>query len=29
MLQFGLLGTQYAAEVQRGTLVGSMIGPRP
>jgi NitT/TauT family transport system substrate-binding protein len=27
MLQFGLLGTQYAAEVQDGTLVGSMTGP--
>ena len=27
MLQFGLLGRQYAAEVGRGTLVGSMIAP--
>jgi NitT/TauT family transport system substrate-binding protein len=27
MLQFGLLGQQYATEVQRGTLVDSMIGP--
>jgi NitT/TauT family transport system substrate-binding protein len=27
MLQFGLLGPQYAAEVQQGTLVESMIGP--
>jgi NitT/TauT family transport system substrate-binding protein len=27
MLQFGLLGQQYAAEVQQGTLVQSMIGP--
>jgi len=26
MLQFGLLGRQYAAEVDRGTLVGSMVG---
>ena len=29
MLQFGLLGQQYATEVQQGTLVGSMIGPAP
>jgi len=29
MLQFGLLGQQYAAEVQQGTLVASMIGPAP
>jgi len=29
MLQFGLLGQQYAAEVQQGTLVESMIGPAP
>jgi NitT/TauT family transport system substrate-binding protein len=29
MLQFGLLGQQYAAEVQQGTLVQSMIGPAP
>jgi NitT/TauT family transport system substrate-binding protein len=27
MLQFGLLGQQDAAEVEQGTLVGSMIGP--
>jgi NitT/TauT family transport system substrate-binding protein len=27
MLQFGLLGKQYAAEVQQGTLVRSMIVP--
>jgi NitT/TauT family transport system substrate-binding protein len=27
MLQFGLLGQQYAAEVRQGTLVRSMIGP--
>jgi len=27
MLQFGLLGRQYAAEVEQGTLVRSMIGP--
>ena len=27
MLQFGMLGRQYAAEVQRGTLVESMVGP--
>jgi NitT/TauT family transport system substrate-binding protein len=27
MLQFGLLGQQYAAEVQQGTLVRSMIAP--
>jgi NitT/TauT family transport system substrate-binding protein len=27
MLQFGLLGKQYAAEVQQGTLVKSMIDP--
>jgi NitT/TauT family transport system substrate-binding protein len=27
MLQFGLLGHEYTAEVQRGTLVGSMIDP--
>jgi NitT/TauT family transport system substrate-binding protein len=27
MLQFGLLGKQYSAEVQQGTLVKSMIGP--
>ena len=26
MLQFGLLGQQYAA-VEQGTLVGSMVGP--
>jgi len=29
MFQFGLLGQQYAAEVQQGTLVESMIGPVP
>jgi len=29
MLQFGLLGQQYAAKVQQGTLVESMIGPAP
>ena len=27
MLQFGLLGQQYAAEVEQGPLVGSMVGP--
>jgi NitT/TauT family transport system substrate-binding protein len=27
MLQFGMLGKAYTTEVQRGTLVGSMIGP--
>jgi NitT/TauT family transport system substrate-binding protein len=27
MLQYGLLGQQYAAEVQRGTLIKSMIDP--
>jgi len=27
MLQFGLLGQQYATEVDRGTLVESMVGP--
>jgi NitT/TauT family transport system substrate-binding protein len=27
MLQFGLLGRQYTAEVQRGTLVKSMLAP--
>jgi NitT/TauT family transport system substrate-binding protein len=27
MLQYGLLGNQYAAEVQQGTLVKSMIDP--
>jgi NitT/TauT family transport system substrate-binding protein len=27
MLQFGMLGRQYATEVQRGTLVKSMVGP--
>jgi NitT/TauT family transport system substrate-binding protein len=27
MLQFGMLGRQYATEVQRGTLVESMVGP--
>jgi len=27
MLQYGLLSQQYAAEVQQGTLVRSMIGP--
>ena len=27
MLQFGLLGQQYAAAVGQGTLVGSMVGP--
>ena len=26
MLEFGLLGQQYAAKVQQGTLVESMIG---
>ena len=29
MLQFGLLGKQYTAEVQQGTLVKSMIGAGP
>jgi NitT/TauT family transport system substrate-binding protein len=27
MLQFGMLGEQYATEVERGTLVESMVGP--
>ncbi len=27
MLQFGMLGKQYATEVERGTLVEPMIGP--
>jgi hypothetical protein len=27
MLQFGMLGKEYGAEVERGTLVESMIGP--
>jgi NitT/TauT family transport system substrate-binding protein len=27
MLQFGMLGQQYATEVERGTLVESMVGP--
>ena len=27
MLQFGMLGQEYAAEVERGTLVESMVGP--
>jgi len=27
MLQFGALGQQYAAEVEQGTLVRSMVGP--
>jgi hypothetical protein len=27
MLQFGLLGRQYSTEVERGTLVESMVGP--
>jgi hypothetical protein len=27
MLQFGLLGQQYAAEVEQRTVVGSMVGP--
>ena len=27
MLQFGMLGKQYATEVERGTLVESMVGP--
>jgi hypothetical protein len=26
MLQFGILGSQYAAEVQQGTLIRSMVG---
>ena len=26
MLQFGFLGRQYAAEVEEGTLVESMVG---
>lgn len=29
MLKFGMLGQQYAGEVQRGTLVASMIGNGP
>jgi len=27
MLQFGMLGKQYATEIERGTLVESMVGP--
>ena len=27
MLQFGLLGQRYAAEVEQGTLAGSTIDP--
>jgi NitT/TauT family transport system substrate-binding protein len=27
MLKFGMLGPQYAAEVERGTLIESMVGP--
>jgi hypothetical protein len=27
MLQFGLLSPRYAAEVEHGTLTGSMIAP--
>jgi hypothetical protein len=27
MLQFGILGQQYTAEVKRGTLIKSMIDP--
>ncbi len=27
MLEFGMLGQQYSAEVERGTLIGSMVGP--
>jgi hypothetical protein len=26
LLQFGFLSSRYAAEVERGTLVGSMVG---
>jgi len=29
MLQFGVLGTEYAKEVGQGTLVSSMVGPVP
>jgi NitT/TauT family transport system substrate-binding protein len=29
MLEFGILGQQYAAEVERGTLIRSMCGPGP
>ena len=29
MLQFGVLGTEYAKEVGQGTLVSSMGGPVP
>jgi len=27
MLEFGVIGRQYAAEMRQGTLVQSMIGP--
>jgi hypothetical protein len=27
MLRFGMLRPRYAAEVEQGTLVGSMVGP--
>ena len=27
MLKFGILSPQYAAEVEQGTLVASMVGP--
>jgi hypothetical protein len=27
MLKFGILSRQYAAEVEQGTLVASMVGP--
>jgi len=27
MLQFGMLRPRYAAEVEQGTLVASMVGP--
>jgi NitT/TauT family transport system substrate-binding protein len=29
MLQFGTLGPQYAAGIEQGTLIRSMMGPRP
>jgi NitT/TauT family transport system substrate-binding protein len=29
MLQFGVLGTEYATEVGQGTLIASMVGPAP
>jgi hypothetical protein len=29
VLQFGLLGTEYATAVAQGTLAASMVGPVP